>query len=277
MSAGPDPRGQAFTAASVPEHYERVLAPAVFEPWAEVLVDAAGVAAGDRVLDVASGTGVVARAAARRVGIRGHVLATDISGPMLRHAAGQPALDGAAAIEYQQAPATELPARDGAFDVVLCQQGLQFFSARSEAVREMARVLRSGGAVGAAVWAAGHRLEPFDDYAEALIAAGAEPPFPRAFENASFVMAPDVMRTLFDYAGLEVAELSVVELTVTFDDAASAAAGILGTPFGPLVEALAPENRAALDADLARRFAPALPGAQINRPTAAVVVRAIAP
>jgi ubiquinone/menaquinone biosynthesis C-methylase UbiE len=61
-------RSSAFTSDSVPDEYERYLAPAVFEPWAEVLLDVVGIAPGSRVLDIASGTGVVARAAARRAG-----------------------------------------------------------------------------------------------------------------------------------------------------------------------------------------------------------------
>lgn len=276
MTAGqPDRRSTAFAAASVPENYERHLAPVVFEPWAEILVDTVRVHPGDRVLDVASGTGVVARIAARRAGPTGRVVATDVSGPMISYAARLPLPENSAAIEYQEAQAADLPFPDESFDVVLCQQGLQFFAERLDAVREMHRVLRAGGVVGVSVWAAGYRLEPFDDYAEALVAAGLEPPFPRAFENAAFVISAEDGQMVFEEAGFASAEAAVVEQPVAWTDPPSAAAGVLGTPFGPLVDALPPDRRRAVDADLIRRFAPASPGAPVSRTTAAVIVRAV--
>ena len=186
------------------------LGPVVFEPWAEVLLDAVGVTAGDRVLDVASGTGVVARAAARRAGPQGRVVGTDVSEPMLSLAAALPLPDDSAPVEYLEARADNLPFPDESFDVVLCQQGLQFFPERLDAAREMHRVLRPGGTLGAAVWAAAHRLEPFDDYAEALAATGVEPPFPRAFDNGTFVMSDEAGRRLFEDAGFATVEVSVV-------------------------------------------------------------------
>jgi len=246
----------------------------VFEPWAEVLLDTVGVSPGDRVLDVASGTGVVARAAARRAGPRGSVVGTDVSEPMLSLAAARPPSDDCAPIEYLEARADRLPFPEESFDVVLCQQGLQFFAERLDAAREMHRVVRASGAVGAAVWAAGYRLEPFDDYAEALAATGVEPPFPRAFENAAFVMTEGAGRELFEDAGFADVEVSVLEQTVAFPDPGSAAEGILGTPFGPVVAALPGDQSEALQADLLRRFHPESPREPVRRTTAAVVVRA---
>ena len=275
MTAGqPDRRSRAFTAASVPESYQRLLAPVIFEPWAEVLVDAAGVSPGAHVLDVASGTGVVARLAARRVGAGGRVAASDVSEAMLEHSARQVLPEGSAPIEFVEAPAAALPFPADSFDVVVCQQGLQFFAERLDAVREMSRVVHAGGVVCASVWAAGYRLEPFDDYAEALIDAGAEPPFPRAFENASFVMSAGDARALFEEAGFAAPEVSVVEQTVAWSGPEAAASGILGTPFGPVVSALSSDHRRAVEADLARRFEPKSPGAPVSRTTVAVIVRA---
>src|SRR4051794_23685639 len=133
-------RNTVFTADSVPENYERRLVPALFAPWAEVLVDVAGVCEGDVVLDVASGTGAVARAAARRAGPSGHVVASDISPAMLAFAAARAEQEGGAAIEHVEAPAAELPFEDGSFDVALCQQGLPFISDRAGAAAELRRV-----------------------------------------------------------------------------------------------------------------------------------------
>src|SRR5579875_811135 len=102
-------RSSAFSSESVPDEYERHLVPAVFEPWAEVLLDTVGVAPGSRVLDVASGTGVVARAAARRAGGDGQVVASDLSAPMLARSAATGTPPGGSVIEYQEASADALP------------------------------------------------------------------------------------------------------------------------------------------------------------------------
>ncbi|MGH7174304.1 MAG: class I SAM-dependent methyltransferase, partial [Gemmataceae bacterium] len=241
-----------------------------------VLLDAVVIALGSRVLDVASGTGVVARAAARRAGGQGRVVASDVSGPMLACSAAVPAPDGAAPLEYHQAPAEALPFGDDCFDVVLCQQGLQFFPARAAAVREMRRVLRPGGVAGIAVWAQGHLLEPFGVYGDELAATGVEPPFPKAFESETFTMDLDTVRSLFEEAGFSSVRASVLELPVSWPDAATAAAGVFGTPFGPLVHALSPDQRSRFDAALEKRFAPEEPGTPVRRQTAAVVVRATA-
>jgi hypothetical protein len=141
----------------------------------------------------------------------------------------------------------------------------------------MRRVLRGDGAVGIAVWAAGYRLEPFDDYTEALAAAGVPPPFPRAFENSTFVMDPDDVGQLLERAGFSMLEVSVVAQTITFAGAGAAAAAILGTPFGPVVEGLEADRRGAVFDDLERRFAPSSPGAPVSRDTSSVIARATAP
>jgi ubiquinone/menaquinone biosynthesis C-methylase UbiE len=275
MAPGTDGRSAAFAAASVPENYDRHLAPVIFEPWAEILLEAVGVRSGDHVLDVASGTGVVARLAARHAGLEGRVVASDLSATMLAHAASRAAAPGAAPIEYLEAAATQLPVADGAFDVVLCQQGLQFFTDRAGAAAEMHRVLRPGGVAGVAVWALGHRLEPFDDYADALIGAGVDPPFAGAYDSSSFVIGAEELTTLLSDAGFAKIEVSVVEHTIVWPDAETRATGILGTPYGPLVAALPPDRRTALELDLLGRTAAAR-GGPVRRTTAAVLARATA-
>ncbi len=269
-----EPRAISFAGVSVPENYDQRLAPVIFEPWAEILVQAAAVRPGHRVLDVASGTGVVARAAARRAGPDGRVVASDVSAGMLERGAVQPASPAAAPIERVEAPAAELPFPDGAFDAVLCQQGIQFFDDRPAAVREMARVTRDEGVVALAVWAADHRLEPFDDYAEALAATGVEPPMPGAFAHATFVMDERQVRGLFDTEHCAEVEVSTFEHIVTWPSAEHAAAGILGTPFAQLLSAMEPAARAAFDAALIERFAGPDGLGPISRTTASIIARA---
>ena len=271
-----DRRSTAFTAASVPENYQQRLAPVVFEPWARILLDAVGVSTGDQVLDVACGTGVVARRAAERAAGTGRVVAADVSEAMLGFAAAVPVPDGAAPVEYVRASADELPFADATFDAVTCQQGLQFFGERAAAAQEMRRVVRPGGVVGVAVWADGHRLEPFDDYAEALAAAGVEPPFPGAFTHASFVMGTDEVRALLRSAGFSDVDVSVVDHVTVWPDAESAASGILGSPFGPVLNGLVPERRNEVQAELLRRFGAGGHGGPVRRTMTAVIARATA-
>jgi SAM-dependent methyltransferase len=135
------------------ELYERHLVPAVTLPWAIDLVERIGVRRDDRLLDLACGTGVVARVAAPRVGAGGRVVAVDLNATMLAVARSLPPPSGAA-IEWLEASALELPFADHEFGVALCQLGLQFFADRPRALRELRRVLTPGGRVGASVFTA---------------------------------------------------------------------------------------------------------------------------
>ena len=128
--------------------YEKYLVPAFFAGCAERLLDFAGVEPGDRVLDVATGTGVVARLAAARAGAEGEVTGTDVNPGMLAAAAAA-APDG---VRWMRADAASLPFPDRAFNLVTCQQGLQFLTDRPAALTEMRRVLAPGGRVALAVW-----------------------------------------------------------------------------------------------------------------------------
>ena len=126
------------------EAYERYLVPLLFAPGAEYLIELASLGPEERVLDVACGTGIVARRAARRGGADGKVVGLDINEGMLE-VARKTSSDIRPAIEWRQGDATDLPLPDGAFDVVFCQQGLQFFADRSAALGEMHRVLVPNG------------------------------------------------------------------------------------------------------------------------------------
>src|SRR5262245_17337254 len=126
------------------ELYERYVVRYILRPWATLLIDSAGLAGGERVLDVACGTGVVTRVAAMRVGRAGHVVGVDLNPSMIAVAQSLPAPDGAS-IAWLEGSALDLPLLDAGFDVVLCQQGLQFFPDKVVALREMRRVLDHRG------------------------------------------------------------------------------------------------------------------------------------
>jgi ubiquinone/menaquinone biosynthesis C-methylase UbiE len=154
-------------AGSVPENYERYLVPTIFAPWADDLVEAAALQPGHRVLDIACGTGIVARAAARRLGSCGNVIGLDLSAPMLAAARTAAAAEGVT-VEWREGSAVKLPLPDGASDIVFCQQGLQFFPDRPAALREMHRVLMPGGRLVLSVWREIERSLGFDVLAQVL-------------------------------------------------------------------------------------------------------------
>jgi len=136
--------------------YENLHVPALFKQWCPRMLDAAGVEAGDKVLDVACGTGILAREAAARVGSSGRVAGIDPGRGMLAVAR-----EFAPNVEWREASAESLPYRDQSFTAVISQFGLMFFFDRSKALREMIRVLTPGGKLAVAVW---DSLENSDAY-----------------------------------------------------------------------------------------------------------------
>jgi ubiquinone/menaquinone biosynthesis C-methylase UbiE len=136
--------GEAY-GGTAPENYQRYFVPVIGGPFAEDLVAEAALSPGERVLDVACGTGVVARLAAERVGPNGTVAALDLNPAMLSVARSIPS--SGAAIRWYESPAESIPLPDNGFDAVFCQLGLQFVGDKLAAIREMRRVLVSGGRV----------------------------------------------------------------------------------------------------------------------------------
>lgn len=128
---------------SAPENYEQYFVPAIGAPVANDLMEVAALREGERVLDVACGTGVVARLAAERVGAAGTVAGLDINPGML--AVARSTASAGTEIEWHEGRAEAMPLSDGSFDVALCQMGLQFVSDQRGALSEMHRVLVSGG------------------------------------------------------------------------------------------------------------------------------------
>ncbi|ABI59314.1 class I SAM-dependent methyltransferase [Nitrosomonas eutropha] len=138
------------------ETYEQYFGRTISAPWTQVLLEYAAPQFGERVLDVACGTGSVARQVAPLVGAAGKVVALDINPAMLAVARALPAPSGAP-IAWLEGNAINLDLPDNAFELVLCQQGLQFFPDRAAALREMRQVLIDGGRVVISVWQALHR------------------------------------------------------------------------------------------------------------------------
>ncbi|MEO9572864.1 MAG: class I SAM-dependent methyltransferase [Tateyamaria sp.] len=127
--------------------YESMSVPSVFATWTKHLIKGAEVQQGSQVMDIACGTGVLARDALAEVAPSGRVVGVDPAPGMLAAAREvEPAID------WIQCSAENLKAKDAAFDCVVCQFGMMFFSDRPKAIREMLRVLKPGGKLAIAVW-----------------------------------------------------------------------------------------------------------------------------
>lgn len=129
------------------EYYEQSFVPAIFDQWPARMIDAAGISAGDRVLEVGCGTGVLAREAVKQVGPQGRVAGLDLSESMLS-VARRKCPDA----RFQQGNAMALPFGDAAFDVVASSFMLMFVPDQVAAAREMWRVLEPGGRLAISVW-----------------------------------------------------------------------------------------------------------------------------
>ena len=197
------------------QFYEDVFVPGLFIPWANVLLDEVGVAPGDIVLDVACGPGTVSRLAAVRAGQGGRVVGADISTAMLAIASRKPANAGAI-IEYVESPAAPLRVDDARFDVVVCQQGLQFFPDRPAALAEMRRALRPGGRLGIAVWGPIDELPPFAGLARAVRDVMGDEAADRYEGGPWGFSSVDDLRSVIEEAGFVGVEVEARSLDVHF-------------------------------------------------------------
>jgi ubiquinone/menaquinone biosynthesis C-methylase UbiE len=149
---------------SIPEVYDRLMVPLIFEPYARDLADRIRKVNPDRVLETAAGTGVLTRALASQVPANASITATDLNAPMLTQARKNLS---DARIAWQTADALALPFEDGSFDALACQFGAMFFPDRVKGYAEAHRVLRNGGRFFFNVW---DRIED-NEFADAVTQA----------------------------------------------------------------------------------------------------------
>jgi ubiquinone/menaquinone biosynthesis C-methylase UbiE len=156
-----------FGSSSIATAYDSALVPVLFRPWAELLAAQHSAWAGLRVLDLATGTGVMAEVLAEEVGLQGEVIGADISSEMLSLARRRCA--DLEAVRFVESAAHPLELESGAVDFAVCQQGFQFFPDRDAAAGELHRVLGSGGRVIVATWCPVAECELFGVICDALI------------------------------------------------------------------------------------------------------------
>jgi len=131
-------------AGDSPAAYEEYLVPGFFKPWADKLVQLSSPSPGSDILDVACGTGIVARTAASELGSDSRVTGLDINLQMLNKASEMAEKEGLE-IEWQQGDAGDLPFEDNRFDHLFCQQAVQFFPEPQQVLGEMNRVMKADG------------------------------------------------------------------------------------------------------------------------------------
>ncbi len=228
---------------SVAGAYDEVLVPILFEPWAKALIDAYGPWDGRRVLDLATGTGVVSRLLAGEVGQSGSVLGTDLNTEMLIVAAASISNDSPN-VDFIECPAENLECADNSFDYVVCQQGFQFFSDKNASAKEIRRVIRNDGTVVVSVWRPVAECHFFNTICETLESIGEA-------EIAGMMRAPfDFLPRSELEAAFNSAEFSSVDVhheerdLIMSGGVEHATRAAYSTPIGPKLRSLSQEMQA---------------------------------
>lgn len=197
-------------ARSPAEVYDQFFVPALFQQWGNVVAQAAGIGPGQRVLDVACGTGVLACAAAELVGNGGAVVGLDPNEEMLFVARRKNA-----SVEWRNGRAESLPFPDKSFDAVASQFGFMFFDDQRAALRDMMRVLRPGGRLAVAVCDALDHAPGYAVLAELLHRLFGEQ-VAQSFRVPFVCGDPEQLRSLCAEAGIFDAKVTRHDGTVRF-------------------------------------------------------------
>lgn len=233
--------------------YERYIVPSIGRPSAQAVIQVAALREGERVLDLACGTGVAARLAVEQVGRTGAVIGIDPHPGMLDVARGT-----SSDVEWRQGSAEDLPLPDQSFDAIVCSISFQFFADKARALEEMRRVLVPGGRV-------------------ALGTPGPTPPLMATIEDvlrdhigpaaAQFVAAvfsvhdPDQVRSMFDAAGFDDVEVMTVAMPVRVPPPADFFwQYVHSTPLAAIATEIDGQTRVALERDVVERCGPLLDG-----------------
>lgn len=218
---------------SVPEKYERLMVPLIFQPYAQKLARRARDFHPNRILETAAGTGAVTRELHQALP-GAEIVASDLNQPMLDVNA---ALTGSDRVRFVEADAQQLPFEDGSFDLVVCQFGSMFFPDRVRGHGEARRMLGDGGRYLLAIWDRIERNELSNAAQNALIDCFPDDP-PLFMREGPFGYS-DPLRIESDLheAGFETIEIETVELRSRSPSASEAATALCyGTPMGTEVD-----------------------------------------
>lgn len=244
------------------EVFERWMVPAIFGPWSAPHLERAAVRPGERVLDLACGTGILARRTIERVGPLGRVVGLDLSAGMLATAQLAPDAQG---VHWCQGNGLRVPFVDGRFDVVLCQQGLQFFKPALTGLNEMRRLLRPGGRTVVSVWTDIDASPGYAGLAAALARFAAPQPAP----FAPFSLGDkDELRRLLHAAGFHDLDVTSAEIAVRFPSAEDFVAIVASgsTSLSTTLEAIPVADRAGFLEIVTGYLAPYASGGEVEFP-----------
>lgn len=248
QTSAPEPETSTNPAAT----YERYMVPPLFAPSAAQLIRAAQPRSGERVLDVGTGTGIVARRVAPHVLPAGMVVALDVSPAMLAVAQDAGEREGVA-VDWREGQAEALPLPDGNFDLVLSQFALMFFVDRAAALREMRRVLTADGRLALSVFQ-GIERHPFYVALDEAIARH----LGTSAVGAIFALGDaDALRAEVAQAGFREVTIEPFTITSRFPNPEAFLAGEIDvdTAAIPAMQGLAPDARRALTAAIGQDMA----------------------
>jgi 2-polyprenyl-3-methyl-5-hydroxy-6-metoxy-1,4-benzoquinol methylase len=235
-----------FTSEEGARRYQETLVPLMFAPSARQLVANAKLPTGANVLDIATGTGVVARTAAEAIGSSGQVTAIDSTESMLAVARSQPAAPGAAPIEYIQSAIEDAALPAGAFHAAFCQQALQFFEEPGRALAHIRKALRPEGRLHVALWGSEEEHALTMAMQRALLECGLND-FTAFLTKVHRLHNPALVNGILRQGGFVVERQEAVDITP--DGTWHAADGrrlLDATPLAARLAALPPDQHAAL-------------------------------
>lgn len=227
---------------SIAQSYDNILVPSLFEPWAIHLIENNQPWEGIMVLDLACGTGVVTKELACNVGPGGRVIALDINGQMLKIAKSK-CNEWDSHIDFIEGSCESIEIADSSLDVVVCQQGFQFFPNKQAASREIYRVLKPGGRVIISTWCPVSECEIFGTICETLEALN-EIEISQMMRVPFDFMTQKELKEPFSNAGFSNLELSKQEMNMHLKGAVSNALMVAyATPIAPKLKELSEEKR----------------------------------
>ncbi len=239
------------------ENYQRDFVPAIATPVSRELLRAARLRPGEHVVDVACGTGLIARLAAEQVGSTGSVVGVDLSPDMIDVARSIPT-PTPPPIEWHVGDASSLPLETGSFDAVLCQMGMMFMEDQPAAATEMRRVLVGGGRI--VMNTPGAMQRPFELMEQAIVRHIG--PDLGMFVRAVFSLSdPDQIVTLLEGAGFAAVSATVYHATLELPAPDEFLWQYINlTPMGPVVAQATDEAKADLEREVVERWRPFVSG-----------------
>lgn len=252
-----------------PKNYEQFFVPVIGRPLAVDLVDLANIQIGEDVLDVACGTGIVARLAAQKTGLDGSVSGLDVNAGMLAVAKS---VTHNSSIDWYEASAEAMPLPDDSFDVVFCQMGLQFMPEKGVALQEMKRVLKPGGRILLNV--PGPNSGVFSIFSDAM----KQHISPEAAEFMNHVFSlhdVDEIQELFEKAGFQKIDIHVTTKVLRLPKPKDFLwQYIFSTPLAPVISEANEESRMALEKEVMEKWEPFVKNGQIIQEQHMVTVQA---